>query len=346
MIPGQYVYVSNAGLFQISTVPTVSSVILKNTGAVGNVPDGTLVGTGQNISPSGSPGVAGAPGATPTLDDISPTTSKGDTFADNGANNPNASVQRFAVGADGTRLMADSGQATGLLWQKVDLADTTEVTGTLPVSQGGTGATTRTVALDNVAPTGVVSGDILYYNGTHWVRLARGNAGDVLTTLSTNIPGWTQRGRVLQEILASTVSTQKITTQIPYDDTIPQSSEGTELFSQAFTPKDTTSSYIEIEAEVSVTADATDQMIIALFKNAETDALSATAVFCDTTNKQRQLRCFYRFTAAGALFTVKCRLGTATPSNLFVNSIDNAGAALRKFGGVQLSWLRITEYST
>ena len=164
--------------------------------------------------------------------------------------------------------------------------------------------------------------------------------------MASNLPGWTQRGRVLQEILASTASTSKIVTQIPYDDSIPGSGEGTELFSQAFTPKDTTSSYIEVEAEINVAVDLVDDIIIALFKDAGADAVSATGVYCDTANKQRQIRCLYRFTAAGAAFTMKCRLGTAGPNALYVNAIDNAGAAARKFGGVQLSWMRITEYAT
>ena len=45
------------------------------------------------------------------IDGITPTTTKGDVMVENGSN-----VVRLAVGSDGAALHADSGEATGLLW--------------------------------------------------------------------------------------------------------------------------------------------------------------------------------------------------------------------------------------
>lgn len=52
----------------------------------------------------------------------------------------------------------------------------------LPVGNGGTGQTTATAAFDALAPSSPAQGDILYYNGTHWVRLAAGTSGQALKT--------------------------------------------------------------------------------------------------------------------------------------------------------------------
>ena len=64
---------------------------------------------------------------------------------------------------------------------------TASVTGTLPLSYGGTNGTTATSAFDNLSPL-TSAGDTLYYNGTHNVRLAAGTATQVLHGGTT--PSW------------------------------------------------------------------------------------------------------------------------------------------------------------
>ena len=55
---------------------------------------------------------------------------------------------------------------------QVDL--TTEVSGALPIANGGTGATEKAQAFANLAPVGATKGDIMYYDGTQWVAFAKG----------------------------------------------------------------------------------------------------------------------------------------------------------------------------
>ena len=51
------------------------------------------------------------------------------------------------------------------------------------IAKGGTGQTTNTLGFDALAPTtSIEQGDILYYDGSHWVLLHHGNAGEVLAT--------------------------------------------------------------------------------------------------------------------------------------------------------------------
>jgi len=66
---------------------------------------------------------------------------------------------------------------TALSSSNVNLAS--EVTGTLPIANGGTGATTKTDAFDALAPT-TTAGDFIVYNGTDNVRQGIGTDGQVL----------------------------------------------------------------------------------------------------------------------------------------------------------------------
>lgn len=71
---------------------------------------------------------------------------------------------------------------------QVDMAS--EVTGTLPIANGGTGATDKEGAFAALAPAGATKGDVMYYDGTKWVALAKGQEGQVLTVTADGLT-WT-----------------------------------------------------------------------------------------------------------------------------------------------------------
>ena len=88
-------------------------------------------------------------------------------------------------GAD--NALAEVAPAAGVLkstgtgapaYGQVDL--TTEVSGTLPIANGGTGATEKAQAFANLAPIGANKGDIMYYDGTQWVAFAKGTENALL----------------------------------------------------------------------------------------------------------------------------------------------------------------------
>jgi hypothetical protein len=142
---GQSVYGNGAGYFTVSAKPDSTHLTVLNTGATGNVAPGTVVAFPRAVSPAGIQGVAGADGTTPTLNDISPTIAKGDLMVDQGGvSSPN--VDAFGVGSDFEVLHADStaaGDPFGMRWGAIDLTGTaTDLTGALPVANGGTGAAT------------------------------------------------------------------------------------------------------------------------------------------------------------------------------------------------------------
>lgn len=77
----------------------------------------------------------------------------------------------------------------------VDLG-ATSITGTLAITDGGTGQTTNTAAFDALAPSTPSKGDLLVYNGTNWVKQVVGSNDQVLTADSTQASGikWAAAG--------------------------------------------------------------------------------------------------------------------------------------------------------
>lgn len=145
MVFTQEIYIQFAGYYEVQSTPTATSAIVKNSGYAGNAALAASISAGAKVSPAGLQGTAGAltgaasghlKGAYPNPT-IALNNTKGSLIVGDGTD----SIAQ-SVGANGTRPMADSGQASGLLYQKVDLADTAEVTGTLPLANGGLSSTT------------------------------------------------------------------------------------------------------------------------------------------------------------------------------------------------------------
>ena len=82
--------------------------------------------------------------------------------------------------------------------------------------------------------------------------------------------------------IGSYASNSDLTTVIPLDDTIPQSSEGTQIISVAYTPKYSTSTLI-CEFTGQVTAAAADNVVAALF-NGAANAFAAEMVNITAAN--------------------------------------------------------------
>lgn len=128
-------------------------------------------------------GGTGQSSQTSAFDALSPTTTKGDISVHNGTNNV-----RLAVCSDGEAFLGDSGQASGLSCG-LPQSDLSDVTGTLGISNGGTGQTAKTQAFDALSPT-TTKGDLIASDGTNNVRFPVCSDGDVLTGDSGEATGW------------------------------------------------------------------------------------------------------------------------------------------------------------
>ena len=139
----------------------------------------------------------------------------------------------------------------------------------------------------------------------------------------------------------TTVSTTMLTgtTLIPFDNSIPQTTEGTIFFSVAFTPT-AIGNKIRVEAQLFGAYSVAAHVTAALFQDATANALAAVSTQTTTTNQDANHVLVYEFTAAStSATTLKVNVGGSTAGTYTFNG--NAGAAL--FGGVATSTLRITE---
>jgi len=71
MVPGQNVYVQNAGSMQVGSITNATNVILINIGSSGNAASGTVIPTGSQVSPGGAIGVPGVQGPAGSLSNAS-----------------------------------------------------------------------------------------------------------------------------------------------------------------------------------------------------------------------------------------------------------------------------------
>jgi len=148
-------------------------------------------------------------------------------------------------------------------------------------------------------------------------------------------------GTTVQEVGNMDGAVATGTTVIPFDDTIPQNTEGDEYLTQAITPRDAANILeIEIHAMLSNSNNALDQIMGALFKDSVADALAATTVVMDSADEVEMLVLKYRM-AAGTLspITFKFRAGAELAGTTTFNGL--AGARL--FGGVAASSITVRE---
>lgn len=171
-------------------------------------------------------------------------------------------------------------------------------------------------------------------------------AGDIATFIEYASGDWVctgyQRasGSTAQVVSVFNGSVATGTTTIPYDDTIPQITEGDEYMTLAITPKSATSKLvIKVVFNYSQTGAAT-ATTLALFQDSTANALAATGQTVDATTYLHQLVLEYTMTSGTTSETTfRVRAGDSASETLTFNGVSGA----RKYGGVMASSITITE---
>lgn len=147
-------------------------------------------------------------------------------------------------------------------------------------------------------------------------------------------------GRAVQTVNSQTGAVATGTTLIPYDDTIPQNTEGDQYLSLAITPTNAASK-LKIDVVLSVSTSAAARNIIAaLFQDTTANALAAMT-WTEASATFQHLIAFTHYMTAGttSATTFKVRAGLDNAGTLTVNGSNSA----RKLGGVLASSITITE---
>lgn len=130
------------------------------------------------------------------------------------------------------------------------------------------------------------------------------------------------------------------TTIIPFDDTIPQQSEGVEGMTITYTPKSATNILV-VEVEMMVGTTGNGQRIGTLFRDATADAAAAKSTYVGNWADPVVITLRQSFVAGStAATTFKARFGCEIAGTFYMNG----GAGGRRFGTAAKSSIKVTEY--
>lgn len=148
-------------------------------------------------------------------------------------------------------------------------------------------------------------------------------------------------GFVVQVVKTQTSAYISGTTQMPFDDTIPQNTEGNEFMTLAITPKSSTNILV-IEVTAFLSSSVSNALSMALFQDSTADAIAATmGPRIDISNAYGTGRLVHTMVAGTTSSTTfKFRAGLAAAGTVAINGSSGA----RKYGGVSASSITITEY--
>ena len=145
--------------------------------------------------------------------------------------------------------------------------------------------------------------------------------------------------RVLQVVNFQTGAVASGTTTIPFDNTIPQITEGNEFMTLAITPTSATSTLL-INVVSWNSCNPQDEIVVALFQDSTANALAAITHTPFTATARLAIGFTHKMTSGTtSATTFKVRAGMASAGTITFNGLSGAG----KLGGVGESSITIME---
>jgi hypothetical protein len=189
------------------------------------------------------------------------------------------------------------------------------------------------------------------FNNEYTFPTTDGNANDVLTTDGAGTVTWdapTAGGIVEQRVNASTGALVTCTTLLPFDDTIPQKTEGDEVITVTITPTSAANTLvIEFEGQMGAYNGSNSyETAVALFQDATTNALAAGFGPSVTTGAVGVI--------GNSVLTHTMVAGTTSATTFKIRSGPNINTypvyfngqnTNRKFAGLSATTLSVTEYA-
>lgn len=233
------------------------------------------------------------------------------------------------TGAANAYVMAPSPAYTAYaVGQALLLKPANANTGTSTLAVSGLSAVAIKLADgSNLPANALLTGGVylLVHNGTHFVVLN---------------PSVSQQAGLIATAQAVLTANTAITTQIPADDTLPQSSEGTEVISVSITPK-STASRLRVRFSTVMGSSTATIVTAALFINSGTSAVAVAPSNSASSSIFNHLHMAYDYVpGTTSAQTFKVRVGAASG-----NSRINGDGGGRMYGGALQTLITVEEYA-
>lgn len=167
------------------------------------------------------------------------------------------------------------------------------------------------------------------------IKITGGSPGDgkILTSDASGTASW-QSGAILQVVYSEVTIPVPGTGLIPYDNTIPQITEGFEFITATITPK-SASSYllVEVNTTMSESTNTSDWLIGAVFRDANPNAI--VAGFTDMA-WQLSVGAANNYSESPMVLKKRVASGSTAPTTFRFRAGGNAGPVeINRFGGTQ-----------
>jgi hypothetical protein len=211
----------------------------------------------------------------------------------------------------------------------------------LPITEGGTGQSTAQAAIDALTQVSAATNEYVLTKDTtsgsaEW-KVSSGAGAGTIGQAEINTSELTP---IVQIARTDDGAVATGTTLIPFDDTIPQITEGDEYITVSITPTSATNKLI-IEAVLNLSHSvATSGHAAALFQDAVANALAVGWAYISTSTGVFQIKLNYEMVAGTTSSTTfRIRIGSGSAGTTTFNGISGA----RKLGGVMNSYIKVTE---
>ena len=169
------------------------------------------------------------------------------------------------------------------------------------------------------------------------------SSGEVYIADGLGSGAWGDVGLVAGSVIgsSSTLATSVITgsTVMPFDNTIPQNTEGVECITGSITPS-SEFSVIDVDVSLISSLSVTGHVSVALFQGGVTGAVAASSSVIGFANSVCTIPLSYEMVAGTtSALTFSVRAGGSTAGTITINGSGGTGL----FGGVATSVLRIKE---
>lgn len=159
------------------------------------------------------------------------------------------------------------------------------------------------------------------------------------SAVQTYRDGMKKTGDVVQTKTLTTGASATGTTLVPYDDTIPQSTEGDQYLTLSITPI-SAQNLLVISSTLQASGPLANTLAASIFQDATVNALATNAVRIEVAANIYKVENYYVMLAGTTVSTaLKIRAGADLAGTVTLNG----SGGTRRFGGVFLSFLRIEE---